>query len=63
MKTTLKTLGAIVAAVAIALTTGGATLTNCVAEDSTNCYWDAETLGNGHGDSFVDLFGTVIYLP
>lgn len=25
----------------------------CEFEDSTNCYWDAETRGNGQGTSFV----------
>jgi hypothetical protein len=24
----------------------------CAAEDSTNCYWDARTMGNGQGDSY-----------
>jgi hypothetical protein len=28
----------------------------CPAEDSSFCYWDAETRGNGHGQSFIRLF-------
>jgi hypothetical protein len=30
-----------------------ATLPPCATEDSTNCYWSAETMGNGQGKSFV----------
>lgn len=30
----------------------------CPTEDSTNCYWDAQTAGNGHGQSFIDIAGT-----
>jgi hypothetical protein len=29
----------------------------CAAEDSHNCYWDAQHRGNGLGTSFVDLGG------
>ena len=25
----------------------------CPTEDSVNCYWDADTMGNGHGNSYV----------
>lgn len=25
----------------------------CATEDSTGCYWDADTMGNGEGHSFV----------
>lgn len=25
----------------------------CTSEDSTHCYWDAQTQGNGHGHDFV----------
>lgn len=25
----------------------------CPTEDSTNCYWDAQTMGNGEGHDFV----------
>lgn len=35
----------------------------CAAEDSHNCYWDAAHRGNGLGTSFVDIGGTVVYLP
>lgn len=27
----------------------------CVYEDSTMCYWDARQMGNGMGNSFVDI--------
>lgn len=33
----------------------------CATEDSTNCYWDADTMGNGEGLSFIDIDGTVYY--
>lgn len=36
-----------------ALTVPG--LPPCVTEDSTGCYWDAETMGNGQGVDVVDL--------
>lgn len=29
----------------------------CFVEDSQNCYWDAETHGNGKGKSFFDIGG------
>jgi hypothetical protein len=32
----------------------------CVAEDSTNCYWDADSRGNGQGRSFVNVAGVTI---
>jgi hypothetical protein len=35
------------------------TLGACVTEDSTDCYWDAQTRGNGMGTSFVNIGGTV----
>lgn len=25
----------------------------CPTEDSLNCYWDADTMGNGQGNSYV----------
>jgi hypothetical protein len=35
----------------------------CLTEDSTWCYWDASTQGNGQGVSFVTLSeGDTIYL-
>lgn len=37
------------------------TLTPCAQEDSINCYWDAATMGNGQGSSFVNLDGTLYY--
>ena len=37
-------------------------LVPCATEDSLNCYWDAETMGNGIGNSYVvDAFGNVAY--
>ncbi len=30
----------------------------CPTEDSTNCYWDAQTAGNSTGQSFIDIAGT-----
>ncbi|USH44460.1 membrane protein [Microbacterium phage Cassita] len=43
--------------------TGGLTaaLPACSTEDSTNCYWDATTHGNGLGQSFLDINGTAYY--
>lgn len=29
----------------------------CEYEDSENCYWDASTMGNGVGVSFVNVDG------
>lgn len=35
----------------------------CVTEDqTTDCYWDAKTRGNGQGTSFVVVDGTVYLL-
>jgi hypothetical protein len=33
----------------------------CAEEDSTDCYWDAASRGNGIGRSFVDIAGKVYY--
>jgi hypothetical protein len=35
----------------------------CPSEDSDNCYWDAATMGNGTGTSFVMLNGVAYYPP
>ena len=32
-------------------------LTPCQYEDSTTCYWDAQRMGNGTGQSFIDVDG------
>ena len=56
-------LAAIATALIVFVITGGGTLQNCPAEDSTNCYWNAATQGNGEGRNFIDLSGHVIYLP
>lgn len=34
----------------------------CPTEDSTNCIWDASKRGNGQGQSFVGIGGTVIFI-
>jgi hypothetical protein len=34
----------------------------CEYEDSTNCYWDAATRGNGRGQSFIDHHGVIFYV-
>lgn len=34
----------------------------CEAEDATFCYWNAQTMGNGYGKSFITLWeGFTIY--
>lgn len=38
-------------------------LVPCPAEDSRNCHWDAHSVGNKVGHSFIDIRGKVIYLP
>lgn len=40
---------------------GTAVTTPCATEDSSTCYWDALTMGNGEGDSFVDVEGALYY--
>lgn len=37
-------------------------LNPCPYEDEDNCWWDATTMGNGIGDSFVVIKGNKIYL-
>jgi hypothetical protein len=37
------------------------TIPPCATEDSHDCYWDAATMGNGHGRSFVAIGGHVYY--
>lgn len=37
------------------------TLVPCATEDAANCYWDAATMGNGAGRSFVNIDGTYYY--
>ena len=39
------------------------TIPACATEDSTSCYWDATTQGNGQGESFyTDAEGNTYYL-
>jgi len=45
----------------IVLTLLASVLPACDAEDSTKCYWDADTRSNGVGVSFVDVGGTAYY--
>ena len=33
----------------------------CEPEDSTNCYWNAQQMGNGLGTSFVNIDGVYYY--
>lgn len=33
----------------------------CPTEDSANCVWNAATMGNGQGNSFIDIDGTAYY--
>ena len=35
--------------------------TPCATEDSTTCYWDAASFGDGNGRSFIDVLGTAYY--
>ena len=36
-------------------------LAPCATEDAQNCYWDAATMGNGTGVSFINWAGTYYY--
>lgn len=38
-----------------------ADLPPCEVEDADNCYWDAATMGNGEGRSFVTIDGETTY--
>jgi hypothetical protein len=53
-------LGVAVAAATMAADPRGG-LPACVTEDSSDCYWDADTRGNGEGRSFTDRGGVVTY--
>ena len=38
------------------------TLPPCPTEDSASCYWDGDTMGNGHGRSYtMDQHGNPTY--
>lgn len=37
------------------------TLYPCETEDSEMCYWDAASMGNGEGRSFIRVFGETYY--
>lgn len=41
---------------------GGVSFPACATEDSTNCFWNADTMGNGTGNSFIDINGTAYYV-
>lgn len=48
---------------AILLIIVSALFPSCQTEDSTGCYWDASTQGNGQGTSFVAITDDfIIYL-
>lgn len=32
----------------------------CPTEDSMNCYWDAQMMGNQQGSDFADIMGWMI---
>lgn len=49
-------------ATAEATPTPSPTLPPCPTEDSDNCYWDAQTMGNGEGQSFVTQDGETTYV-
>lgn len=34
----------------------------CAAEDSNNCRWDASTMGNGRGASFITVLDRTVTL-
>lgn len=55
------TVAMLTATILLAFSTATATLPPCQFEDSTNCYWDATTMGNGTGTSFIDLNGTTYH--
>lgn len=38
------------------------TVPPCQTEDDRNCYWNAQTMGNGSGSSFIDINGYLIRL-
>lgn len=40
---------------------GGLSIPACATEDSTNCVWNAATMGNATGNSFIDIDGTAYY--
>jgi hypothetical protein len=40
----------------------GVKMPACEEEDSRNCYWNAATMGNGMGRSFVDVNGVTIFV-
>lgn len=64
----MRTFVAFAAGVALALVLSASpaaapSLPACAHESSTNCVWNAQTSGNGHGRSFVDIDGVAYYLP
>ena len=40
----------------------GEPLPPCPVEDADNCYWDATTMGNGLGRSFITVNGVTTYV-
>jgi hypothetical protein len=39
------------------------TIPPCATEDAANCYWDADSMGDGSGRSFITLSGVYYYAP
>lgn len=50
-------------AVLVGAALGVGAMPPCLSEDSTGCYWNARTMGNGEGRSFVAIGELMIYLP
>lgn len=44
---------AVVVTVAVIFAPSGDALKPCKYEGATHCYWDANTMGNGHGHDYV----------
>jgi len=47
---------------ALAAITIAMSFPDCVHEDSSNCYWNAEVRGNGEGHSFINIADGVWYI-
>ena len=57
---TIKDIACTITVTAISATILGAvylfsTMPPCATEDSTFCHWNAQTQGNGHGNSIINL--------
>lgn len=54
--------GILIGAAAATLLLAGCAFPACEYEDSSNCMWNAETQGNGQGQSFIDIAGRAYHL-